>query len=133
MPMMQAETLGLRRFGSIGGLLGLAGSAGVAIGPALVGRIADAHSYTGGFELLRDEFCGSRSCKLPVRRAAPGASPGNRGCARAGHTLKAAATQREGMEGCLWLLLGTRHPRGPARGRTLFLVTRLKVVLDSGS
>jgi MFS family permease len=56
MPMMQAETLGLKRFGSIGGLLGLAGPAGVAIGPALVGRIADAHSYTGGFELCAMSF-----------------------------------------------------------------------------
>lgn len=56
MPMMQAETLGLKRFGSIGGLLGLAGPAGVAIGPALVGWIADAHSYTGGFELCALSF-----------------------------------------------------------------------------
>ena len=55
-PMTQAETLGLKRFGSIGGLLGLAGPAGVAIGPALVGRIADAHSYTGGFELCAMSF-----------------------------------------------------------------------------
>jgi len=51
MPMLQAETLGLRRFGSIGGLLGLAGPAGVAVGPVLVGWIADGYSYTEGFTL----------------------------------------------------------------------------------
>lgn len=51
MPMLQAETLGLRRFGSIGGLLGLAGPAGVAVGPVLVGWIADGYSYTDAFML----------------------------------------------------------------------------------
>lgn len=55
-PMVQAETLGLKRFGSIGGLLGVAGPAGVAIGPVLVGWIADAHSYAGGFELCAMSF-----------------------------------------------------------------------------
>lgn len=51
-PMLQAETLGLKRFGSLAGLVGLFTTIGLAIGPVAVGRMADvSNSYAGAFEL----------------------------------------------------------------------------------
>ncbi len=51
-PMVQVETLGLRRYGSIAGLLGIAFTMGAALGPPIVGRLADVtHSYSVSFEV----------------------------------------------------------------------------------
>jgi MFS transporter, OFA family, oxalate/formate antiporter len=51
-PMLQAETLGLKRFGSLAGLVGLFTTIGLAVGPVAVGRMADVSgSYAGAFEL----------------------------------------------------------------------------------
>ena len=52
-PMMIAESLGLKRFGSISGLVSLANTLGAAIGPVAAGRIRDlTASYTDAFELF---------------------------------------------------------------------------------
>ncbi len=52
-PMVQVETLGLRRYGSIAGLLGVAFTLGAATGPPIVGHLADlnAGSYVFAFEV----------------------------------------------------------------------------------
>jgi MFS family permease len=51
-PTLLVETLGLRRFGTLWGLVGLASTVGLALGPMVVGRIYDlTGSYTIGFEL----------------------------------------------------------------------------------
>jgi cyanate permease len=51
-PTLLVETLGLRRFGTLWGLVGLASTFGLALGPMVVGRIYDiTGSYTIGFEL----------------------------------------------------------------------------------
>ena len=51
-PMVQVDTLGLRRYGSIAGLLGVAFTLGATTGPPLVGRFADVTgSYTASFEV----------------------------------------------------------------------------------
>lgn len=52
-PMVQVETLGLKRYGSIAGLLGIAFTLGAALGPPIVGRLADLNggSYTFAFEV----------------------------------------------------------------------------------
>lgn len=52
-PMVQVETLGLKRYGSIAGLLGIAFTLGAAMGPPIVGRVADLNggSYTLAFEV----------------------------------------------------------------------------------
>jgi predicted MFS family arabinose efflux permease len=51
-PMVQGETMGLRRFGSIGGLTGFAGTIGATVGPIVVGALFDAlGSYKVGFEM----------------------------------------------------------------------------------
>jgi MFS family permease len=51
-PMVQVDTLGLRRYGSIAGLLGIAFTLGATTGPPLVGRFADVTgSYTASFEV----------------------------------------------------------------------------------
>lgn len=49
-PVMTAESLGLKRFGSISGLIALASTSGAALGPVVAGRISDvtgsfAHAY----------------------------------------------------------------------------------------
>jgi predicted MFS family arabinose efflux permease len=50
-PMVQSETMGLKRFGSIGGLVGFAGTLGATVGPIAVGALFDAlGSYNVGFE-----------------------------------------------------------------------------------
>ena len=51
-PVAMVETLGLRRFGSISGLLGFAGTIGLAAGAMLSGWIFDSTaSYSAAFEL----------------------------------------------------------------------------------
>jgi MFS family permease len=51
-PVTTVETLGLRRFGSISGLIGLAATVGLSGGTVLVGRIFDVtSSYSAAFEL----------------------------------------------------------------------------------
>lgn len=51
-PLVQVETLGLRRYGSIAGLLGIAFTLGATMGPPIVGKLADATgSYTLSFEV----------------------------------------------------------------------------------
>jgi MFS family permease len=51
-PVAVVETLGLRRFGSISGLIGLAATVGMSGGTVVVGRIFDmTSSYTAAFEL----------------------------------------------------------------------------------
>jgi MFS family permease len=52
-PFLTAESLGLKRFGSIVGLTNLAYTLGAAIGPVLSGRIYDlTHSYAGAVMLF---------------------------------------------------------------------------------
>jgi MFS family permease len=52
-PMMIAESLGVRRFGSISGLVSLANTIGAAIGPVAAGRIHDlTGSYAVAFEIF---------------------------------------------------------------------------------
>lgn len=52
-PMVTVESLGLKRFGSLSGLAGLANTAGAAIGPVAAGHIFDVtRSYAGAFELF---------------------------------------------------------------------------------
>jgi MFS family permease len=51
-PMVQVETLGLRRYGTIAGLLGIAFTLGAMMGPTIVGKIADATgTYTVSWEV----------------------------------------------------------------------------------
>jgi len=51
-PLVQVETLGLRRYGTIAGLLAIAFTLGAMLGPPIVGRVADATgTYTASFEL----------------------------------------------------------------------------------
>jgi sugar phosphate permease len=52
-PMLTVESLGLKRFGSIGGITGIHNTAGAAIGPIGAGKIFDlTHSYTLVFEIF---------------------------------------------------------------------------------
>jgi MFS family permease len=51
-PVVLAELFGLKRFGTLSGLLGMASALAMAIGPMLVGVVFDAtNSYTTAFEL----------------------------------------------------------------------------------
>ncbi len=51
-PMVQVETLGLRRYGSIAGLLAIPFTLGAMLGPPIVGRLADVTgTYTVSFEV----------------------------------------------------------------------------------
>ena len=53
LPLVIAESLGLKRFGRISGLAGLAQTFGATVGPWVTGRIFDsAHSYTPAFEFF---------------------------------------------------------------------------------
>ncbi len=53
LPLLTAESLGLRRFGLLSGLAGLAQTFGAAIGPLVSGRIYDlTGSYSPAFELF---------------------------------------------------------------------------------
>lgn len=51
-PLVQVETMGLKRYGSIAGLVGIAFTLGATLGPPIVGKLADATgSYTLSFEV----------------------------------------------------------------------------------
>ncbi|MGH7915505.1 MAG: MFS transporter [Candidatus Binataceae bacterium] len=51
-PMVQVETLGLRRYGLIAGILGIAFTLGAMMGPPIVGKLADVTgSYVISFEV----------------------------------------------------------------------------------
>lgn len=51
-PLVQVETLGLKRYGSIAGLLGITFTLGAMMGPPIVGKLADVTgSYTVSFEV----------------------------------------------------------------------------------
>jgi MFS family permease len=51
-PMVQVETLGLRRYGSIAGLLAIPFTLGAMLGPPMIGRLADVYgNYTASFEV----------------------------------------------------------------------------------
>jgi MFS family permease len=52
-PMVQVETLGLKRYGSIAGLIGIPFTLGAALGPPIIGHIADLNggSYSLAFEV----------------------------------------------------------------------------------
>ena len=53
LPLVMAESLGLKRFGTLGGLAALAETTGAALGPLVTGRIFDlTGSYTTAFELF---------------------------------------------------------------------------------
>lgn len=52
-PLVIAEIMGLKRFGSLSGLIGIFHTAGAAIGPLTAGRIFDLNgSYSSAFELF---------------------------------------------------------------------------------
>lgn len=52
-PMVTVESLGLKRFGTIGGVAGIANTVGAALGPVITGRIYDiSGSYTLAFEFF---------------------------------------------------------------------------------
>jgi len=68
-PVALVESLGLRRFGSISGLIGLAGTIGIAGGPLVMGLIFDlTASYTRSFEL-------GAACLIAAAIAALAVSP----------------------------------------------------------
>jgi sugar phosphate permease len=52
-PLLIAESLGLRRYGSLSGILGVPGTIGAVLGPPVAGYIFDVtHSYTSAFALF---------------------------------------------------------------------------------
>jgi len=53
MPMLTADSMGLRRFGSIAGVTGVCQTIGAAVGPILTGKIYD---VTGSYSLAFDLF-----------------------------------------------------------------------------
>jgi len=70
-PVATVETLGLRRFGSISGLIGLAATVGLSGGTVLVGRIFDiTSSYSAAFELGAICTAAAALAALLVRPAA---------------------------------------------------------------
>jgi MFS family permease len=69
-PVVLVECLGLRRFGSISGLVGLAGTVGIAGGPLLMGWIFDATgSYTRSFEMAALSLVAAAIAALAVSPA----------------------------------------------------------------
>jgi MFS family permease len=79
-PMVLAETLGLRRFGSLFGLLGFTVTVGLSIGPVVVGWITDiTGSYTFAFELCAAVALvgavSSYACVAPQPATAPATMP----------------------------------------------------------
>jgi MFS family permease len=76
LPLVTAESLGLKRFGLISGLAGLAQTSGAAIGPLVSGRIFDVtQSYSTAFELyIVINFIGALAalgCKSYAAESAP--------------------------------------------------------------
>jgi MFS family permease len=52
-PLLIAESLGLRRYGSLSGILAIPGTIGVALGPQVAGHVFDVtHSYVSAFALF---------------------------------------------------------------------------------
>jgi MFS family permease len=74
-PILLVETLGLRRFGSLWGLLNFCGLIGFAIGPVLVGRTVD---RTGSY-VLAMEVCGAVCILGGLIAAATFPAPGHDG------------------------------------------------------
>ena len=72
-PILLVETLGLRRFGSLWGLLNFCGLIGFAIGPVLVGRAFD---RTGSYTLAM-EACGAVCILGGLAAAAAFPAPGH--------------------------------------------------------
>lgn len=72
-PILLVETLGLRRFGSLWGLLNFCGLLGFAIGPVLVGRTFD---RTASF-VLAMELCGAVCVAGGIAAAAAFPAPGH--------------------------------------------------------
>jgi MFS family permease len=53
LPLLVAESLGRRRYGTLGALTGIAGTVGATVGPVVAGRIFDTTgSYAGAFQLF---------------------------------------------------------------------------------
>jgi MFS family permease len=53
LPLITVESLGRKRYGTLGGLAGLAGTFGATVGPVVAGRVFDlTGSYIGAFELF---------------------------------------------------------------------------------
>src|SRR5229473_3173546 len=53
LPMIQAESLGLRRYGSLNGILSIAFTLGLAAGPLVAGKVFDVtHSYSSAIALF---------------------------------------------------------------------------------
>ena len=74
-PMVQVETMGLKRYGTIAGLLAITFTLGAMIGPPVVGRLADATgSYTAVVRGLRVVWRRRRDRFVPVRRSRAGAA-----------------------------------------------------------
>jgi MFS family permease len=81
--MVQVDTLGLRRYGSIAGLLGVAFTLGATTSPPLVGRFADVSgSYTASFQVCAlvalVGAVASFLCEAPSRARLAGWSGRNR-------------------------------------------------------
>jgi predicted MFS family arabinose efflux permease len=52
-PLLIAESLGLRRYGALTGITSISGTIGSVLGPLVAGRVFDVtHSYTSAFELF---------------------------------------------------------------------------------
>lgn len=79
--MIQAESLGLKRYGSLNGLLSIAFTLGMASGPLVAGRMFDVtHSYTAAFMLFGAiavvaSFAASACAPLRAAEAAGIAAP----------------------------------------------------------
>jgi MFS family permease len=73
-PLLQTETLGLRRFGTIHGLVNLSATIGASIGPVVVGKMADLQqTYVGGYLMCAGVFAlasaASYACVAPASAA----------------------------------------------------------------
>jgi MFS family permease len=78
-PMVVAETFGLRRFGTLFGWLGVAVTLGLFVGPLMVGWVTDlTGGYTTGFEICAIiaivGAIASFACTAPARIVAPAPS-----------------------------------------------------------
>jgi MFS family permease len=52
-PLLIAESLGLRRYGALTGITSISATIGSTLGPLVAGRVFDVtHSYTSAFELF---------------------------------------------------------------------------------
>jgi MFS family permease len=87
-PLLQTETLGLRRFGTIHGLVNLSATIGASIGPVVVGKMADLEqTYVGGYLMCAVVFAlasaASYACVAPASVAEPIAPAGKVAAIRA--------------------------------------------------